>query len=145
MMSPGSKALLVFTLSVLTLSLSAGAQVKDVNVVNTPNVNVANTPNVNIANTPAVTLANTAVVSVNNLPAVTQTKSVTEPTSQPYGKLLQINIPDGVVGNATAAVNVPAGKTLVVEYISVRFQLASDQHPTDVEMTTGAAPLQGVQ
>jgi hypothetical protein len=98
----------------------------DVEVVNTPNVKVVNTPSVNVNNLPAVQLAPGAAVSLSGTPTVQVVNTAASPvlvhdTATPNRTPFQFQpsftIQDGSpVGGTTF--NVPAGKRLVIEYVS---------------------------
>jgi hypothetical protein len=81
-----------------------------VSIANTPNVNVANTPSVNIANTPTVTLSGNSQVTLTSSPG-----------SAPL-LVSDVNLPAKHVfqhaGPANDSFTVPAGKLLVIEWVS---------------------------
>ena len=86
-----------------------------VNVTNTPNVNVANTPNVNVSSLPAVQVGNAAAnpipVSVQNFPAAQQPQTIS--------LFKNCNIPaDTFTGPTQVVYTVPAGKRLVIDFVS---------------------------
>lgn len=115
-------------------SLAAFAQAtKDVNVVNTPNVNVVNTPTVNVGNSPSVSVSNTPSVSVAG---TAMTKSVDEPARQPYNELLPVVVHNGNFAADVTFSNIPNGKTLVVEHVSMLVSLPIGESMTAVTFAT---------
>jgi hypothetical protein len=106
------------------------SQTQNVNVVNTPSVNAqqSGTWNVGINGTPVVGLdaGNNTVKfdAVNNTVKVDpanplSVRDVDNPARQPYGNFRIINLNDGDGGNTTFFSEVPAGKRLVIEQISL--------------------------
>jgi hypothetical protein len=95
-----------------------GRPPSDVNVVNTPDVKVVNTPNVNVASLPAVQIGNGAAnavpVEVTNLPGE---QAASEPMT--FNANFLIEAPYS--GNQVDIYTVPAGKRLVIEFLSVDF------------------------
>ena len=108
-------------------------QTQNVNVVNTPtvsaqqngtwNVGINGTPTVSVSNFPATTnvgidsSANTVKVDSTNPLSV---RDVDNPARQPYANLRTIILDAGQAGSTIFFSDVPAGKRLVIEEISVR-------------------------
>ncbi len=89
----------------------------DVNVVNTPQVHVTNAPTVEArqSGTWSVGLSGTPLVSVDT----TTPLAVRDVDSarQPFQQEVSVSVSDGAT-NGFATIDVPAGKRLVVEYVS---------------------------
>jgi hypothetical protein len=107
---------------------------KDVRVINTPAeavpVAVQGTANVNVTNTPTVTLAAGAKVSIAS------------DAAQPF----QVSANSTQVGNNVSTVTiatVPAGKRLVIEWVSMTGQVPPTQHAEIMEISTIAGPFGG--
>jgi hypothetical protein len=84
---------------------------KDVNVVNTPSVNVANTPGVSVLNG-------------SGNPVLT--RNVDEPARRAFQAAVVLILPEGTdVG--TQILNIPTGKRLVIEYVTLSSNLPSGQ------------------
>jgi hypothetical protein len=80
-----------------------------VSVTNTPNVNVTNTPSVIIANTPIVTLSGDSQVSLTTSPGA---PLLVRDADLPARRIFQHS------GPANDSFTVPAGKVLVIEWVS---------------------------
>lgn len=108
-------------------------QTQSVNVVNTPtvsaqqngtwNVGINGTPAVTVSNFPATT--NVAIDSSANTVKIDPTnplivRDVDNPARQPYANFRTIILDDGAAGSTIFFSDVPAGKRLVIEEISVR-------------------------
>jgi hypothetical protein len=131
----GSLLALALSCATLTQAQNQG-NVQPVNVVNTPSVNVANTPNVKVVNTTA-----------NPVPVV----GTVNTTPDPAHSAVQMQLT--VVGNAggfPSSVTVPAGKILVIEYVSFAFSFTSPGTSTlnflainvfDPPITGGSTPV----
>ena len=109
---------------VLGFSITANAKASQVEVVNTPDVNVTNIPDVNVVNRPNVTVTNTPNVRVvNTTPlnvVVTNAPLKIDFHQERHaeiGSLWNIKIPFD---------NIPTGKLLEVEHISVLVYLQPD-------------------
>jgi hypothetical protein len=115
-----------------TSASPAGQQPTNVNVINTPGVNAQQsgewsvslngTPSVNIANTPIVQLNNS---SVNPL----LVRDVDVMARQPFQLNIQVGLGSGILDNYKTF-TVPAGKRLVIEYVSGRAGLGDNQLPS---------------
>ena len=92
-----------------------------VNVGNEPSVNVANTPNVNVANTPSVTVGNDAATPV-------PVRDVDNPGRKPLCKheAVAFGVSD-TLESTGVMFTVPAGKLLVIEYVSVHAFMPAGQ------------------
>ena len=98
-------------------------------IVGTPAVTVSGTPAVTLSGTPAVTLSGTPTVNVGSLPALqlagTPTVKV-EPAREPYQTFVAASHSAG--GEDCQPLAVPAGKRLVLEFVTVEAQsLAAPQ------------------
>jgi len=124
----GARAALVWTavacMSVAGRGAAAAEQPKDVNVVNTPTVNVGNTPTVNVNGTVAV--------EVQNQPLQVRSAGPMEL----YHSAATVSIAANVQNGFGALAAVPAGKRLVIEYVSAVSTVASDQNINRVSLTT---------
>ncbi len=136
-------ALLSFALWVLAAPAWAqpgggppGISPSEVEVVNTPSVEVVNTPSVEVTNTPSVEVVNVPEVEVVNSPSVdllpgAEVRDRDNPALQPTHFRCEIELPDlDQNGDAVCGDPLPAGRRLVVEYISVR--IVSPQWPTAI-------------
>ena len=93
---------------------------QDVNVVNTPNVNVANTPSVSLVGTPTVNLgANNSVNVSNSADAPVLVRDVDTAARTPFYASIPIGLPAGDLDDESFSIDIPAGKTLVAEFVSV--------------------------
>src|SRR5262249_6242230 len=145
-------ASLVGFLALFTVGRAPGQIAKDINVINTQNVNVANapsvnasitnTPNVSVSNTPTVRLAHGTTVAITGTPTVTLNPTstvpvfdVSNPALQPVYGTATVDVPSGV-GNLSLATltlvpgsiqAVPAGKRLVIEFVSLDVTVPSGQ------------------
>ena len=77
----------------------------DVNVINTPTVNVGSMPGVNVVNTPTVKVDNTQPLRV-----------VESSAREPFQS--RIALADTIGGTGITGFTIPAGKRLVVEFVS---------------------------
>jgi len=93
---------------------------KDVNVINTPSVNVANTPGVSVLNG-----------SGDPIP----TRSVDEPARRSFQAEVVLIVPAGLV-SAVQTFSIPAGKRLVIEYVTLFSIPPSGQTWTDLLVGT---------
>jgi hypothetical protein len=123
----------------------------DVNVVNTPTVNVGNTPSVNIANSPTVNLASGASVGINPLSNTVRLHNTTASPlpvfdandgRQPFQSSAS-SIQEGTNVSMVTVATVPAGKRLVIEFVSATGQLPPGQHVAAWQITTIAPPTGG--
>jgi hypothetical protein len=115
-----------------TASYAQGAKPpSDVNVVNTPNVNVANTPTVNVGNTPGVSIVNTEAN-----PAVV--RDAADPARHAFHRSLTIVMSPGETAGSKQVL-IPAGKRLVVEYLTVEGLLPAGQYVRGIVITTTVA------
>jgi hypothetical protein len=108
-----------------TVSLAPGASIS---IANTPSVSLANTPDVNVANTPTVNVGNQPTVTVaTSTPTPLLVRDVDNPARQAYQdiQIAYINGGEAVVQGAFR--QVPAGKQLVIEFISVTALVPSTQ------------------
>ena len=127
----------IFNLTVLLLGCFALTQVAQAGpVAQTSNVNVVNTPNVNVANTPSVTLSGTPNVNISNSPIIQDRDN---PARHPFTYNDGSQRLDGLLGVVTVFVpQVPAGKRLVIEQVSVIADLnPSAAQKLYVNVTTG--------
>jgi hypothetical protein len=101
----------------------------NVGITGTAAVQVTNTPSVTVAGTPTVTVVNNAT---NPVPI----RNVDNPVQQAVTFIAEVAVPDGSFGEVnSSAFTVPAGKRLVLEYVSGYAFLQPGQKPL-VEMTT---------
>ena len=123
---------------VLNSPVTAYSQTKpsNVSVVNTASnpvptlaqgtTNIAG--NVSVTNTPTVNLASGASVGISNTTAnPVLVRNVNDAVSQIFQKQMQINMAQGEFGKS-ASFFVPAGKRLVIEYVSAAGFDDGDQH-----------------
>lgn len=112
--------LILLVLSCFAFSqLAEAAQTSNVNVVNTPNVNVANTPTVTLSGTPTVSLSGTPSVNVaNTSTSPVPVQDVRTATSQPFFHHNFFTFSTQFGNDSADAYTVPAGKRLVIEYVS---------------------------
>ncbi len=126
---------------------AAGEPAKPVIVKNTPlpvsgTVGISGTPNVNVKNTPlpvsgTVGISGTPNVNVSNMPTVgidsmnntvRIARDAENPARQPFRASpppVPLNV--GVVGRSATLTIVPAGKRLVIEYVSVQGDVPAGQ------------------
>ena len=109
------KYIAVFSCFLLS-STAYAAQVKDVNVVNTPTVNVANLPDVNVANTVDVEVVNADPVAVQIVENFPRLPFQSQQQSSPATAISVVH-----------TYQVPMGFTLVIESFSARVTLPSSQ------------------
>jgi len=113
----------------------------NVSVTNTPTVNLAAGASVGINNTPTVNLGSLASVRVNNTAAnAVFVSSVDDRVRQIYQVEMQVNLPVGSFGDNTF-VNVPFGKRLIIEHVSV-VAVALEKKHLRYELTTQANGVQ---
>lgn len=118
--------ILVLIVTITTNMGNAAPPTQNVNVVNTPNVNVSNTPNVQVGNT-----------TTNPVP----TRDVDNPARQPFQIGLGISVANGNL-TANGSFTVPAGKQLVIEFVSALAAISSGQKLTlQFSTTGGGAPV----
>ena len=95
-----------------------------VSVTNTPSVNVANTPSVNIANTPTVTLSGNSQVSLSAGTAPLLVRDADLPARRIFQHF----------GSANDSFTVPAGKVLVIEWVSFDTPVSPNTGPGQMVM-----------
>ena len=132
----------------------------DVNVVNTPTVNVGNTPtvnvgnthSVNVANSPTVNLAPGASVGINPLSNTVRLPNTTasplpvfdaQDARQPFQASASSIQEAGTNGSTVTVATVPAGKRLVIEFVSATGQLPPGQQVVAWRINTIAPPTGG--
>jgi hypothetical protein len=117
------------------------------------NVNVANTPNVNVANTPNVNLAAGAQVGINpSANTVRLTNTLTSPLPvrdvdfgrQPFQDSASDTQQPGTNASTITIATVPAGKRLVIEFLSALAQMPAGQSLVGCQINTIAPPFGGV-
>jgi hypothetical protein len=108
---------------------------KDVNVVNTPTVQVVNVPNVTVANTPNVNVSNVPNVKITSMPVVTvasgeinpvSVRSVDDPARHAFQTVVALHFAAGEF-EAKQPFSIPAGKRLVIEFVTVGGTFVGDQ------------------
>ena len=108
-----------------------------VGVSNTVGVSVSNTPSVNVASIPAVQVGNTTAnpVPVMNVGATSALQPFQTDSNATQG-------PGSNVSTITLA-TVPAGKTLVIEFVTATGQVPPGQHVELMEIISVAPPFGG--
>jgi hypothetical protein len=127
---------------------------KDVRVVNTTNepvpVAVQGNPNVNVVNSPTVKaqqngawnvgITGTPTVSLDDSPTnPISVRDVDRPTAQPFQYETEVTLEEGE-GGQNAAIPVPQGKLLVIEYVSVFGTAPASQRIQQFGLLTHVAP-----
>jgi len=144
----GGLSLLIATIALVTPhpTQGQGGNTKppsDVNVVNTPSVNVANAPTVNLAAgasvgiSPAANTVRLANTTASPLPVVDANDA-----RQPF-QASTSSIQDGTNVSTVTVATVPAGKRLVIEFVSATGQVPAGQHVAAMQITTIAPPTGG--
>ena len=132
---------IVFGIQTLTLQGQKDKKDSDVRVVNTPAepvpVAVQGTPSVNVANVPAVSLSGTPVVRLspaanvvtvgNSSVAPVPMRDVDRQIREPFSITFENFINDGQQFTPAGTYTVPAGKRLVLEYVSLEGYLPLNQ------------------
>jgi hypothetical protein len=106
---------------------SAPTTAQNVNVVNTPSVTIGNTPTVTVGSMPAVTLSGTPTVNIGTTASTVPVKSVENPARQPFSVHRDVTVPQNALANFEM-VQIPVGKRLVIEQVSVRASVPSSTH-----------------
>lgn len=128
------------------LAAAAPPNDKDVVVVNTNAqpvpVAVQGTPTVNAKQSGAWTVGLTGTPTIeidNNSGSAIAVRDIDRPTAQPFQYEAVVTIEDGIQGG-NAAIPVPSGKLLVVEYVSAFGSAAPDQRIQTFSINTHVAP-----
>lgn len=98
-----------------------------VNIAGAPSVTVANAPNVSVVNTPTVNIGGMPSVAVSSLPAITGSVTDTDNGDrQPFQATVTIN---PLTNFNYTQIPIPAGKRLVVDFVSMSGAAASAGGP----------------
>jgi hypothetical protein len=133
--------------------IAAAASGAPVTVVNTPlpvsaeqsgawNVGITGTPSVQVSNTPTVNLAADTLVKIQNQTAndgnavPIMVRDSDSPGRHPFQVRVDFPINDGTNEGESGGIRVPAGKRLVVEYVSANITLPSGQKVLEVWVIT---------
>ena len=98
-----------------------------VSITGTPSVSIAGTPSVSIAGTPSVTLSGASTVQIGNpatSPALVRDVSFAQPFRVQVSSIFTNGSADTTPNNSAT---VPAGKRLIVEFVTVQIILLSGQ------------------